>query len=584
MAYKRVISIIGVGPRGGFALENLIHELKNNNCLSQIQVLLFEATGNFGNGQVYETNQPKSNWINITERNLNLEKRDAIATAEIEIPSFPSYHEWASKDYTTIAKTVADTFPPRASVGEYLQQRFNSFITPLVKATIVSVIKERVVEIQMDQHRKLEITTHANTYTAVDEVLLTIGHQPTKLSEQIAKWNSFAATKKNIRLFKSPYPITDFLNDEKLTDKSTIGIRGFGLAMIDVVRGIALKFGEFIPENEETKSCKYQTDYDLTDLLIPFSLDGLPPAPKPLNAEIDDLFKPTDEQLSTFEKKIGNDSTQKSATSPQFLIRAFAPIAAKIYSNLPEANLQDLSVAEIEDVIEKWLNDTTYEHPILISINQSAEKTMQDFVDMATGKSTVSLDYCVGQVWRHCQPTIYTELSYNACADEVFADIIALDEKSKRYSYGPPVESIQQLLALVEAEVMNLEMVNNPTIELSDKGWNFELNGKTAIADIMIDSVLDAPKIEAVDSPIIKNMLSNDLIEAVHDDLGVATDENGYVISSQKNTEIPIAVLGRLAKGTIIGVDAILECFGTRPQVWATEAVNRHLKRLQYTI
>jgi len=91
----------------------------------------------------------------------------------------------------------------------------------------------------------------------------------------------------------------------------------------------------------------------------------------------------------------------------------------------------------------------------------------------------------------------------------------------------------------------------------------------------MINSVLDAPKINSVNSSIIQNLLSNNLIEAVHDELGISTDENAYVISQEKSRKIPIALLGRLAKGTIIGVDAILECFGKRPEQWATEAIKR---------
>ncbi|MEO9891090.1 FAD/NAD(P)-binding protein [Aurantibacter sp.] len=580
MASERVMAIIGIGPRGGYAFENLILELQQRNSLSQLQIFLFEETGNFGNGQVYPTDQPQSNWINITERILNLDQRPALNSKTISIPEFPSYHEWANKDYDTIPDRAADTYPPRAVVGDYLKQRFESFVTPLIEANIVTLIEEQVVEVTIDDKNKIELKTKAQTYTDLDEVLLTIGHQPTLLSEQIEKWNAFAASNKNVRLFKSPYPIKDFLNDKKITENSTIGVRGYGLAMIDVVRAIALKFGEFVTENEQTKSCSYKTTKSITNLLVPFSLDGLPPAPKPLHAEIDALFKPTDEQIAEFEKKIGDHSVQKAAGSPEFLIRAFAPIAAKVYLQLPNYKGDNLSLAETEKRIEKWLADNSYEHETITPTQQASSITMQEFVDMATGESPISLDYCIGQVWRHCQPSIYAQLSYNGCNEKVFAEIIALDEQSKRYSYGPPVESIQQLIALYKAGVMNLEMANNPEFDLTEDGWQINLNGKSLTANIMIDSVLDAPKIEAVAAPIIKKMLSNNLIEAVHDQLGVATDENGYVQSTKKDNQIPIAVLGRLAKGTIIGVDAILECFGLRPQQWATEAANRHTKWL----
>ena len=85
----------------------------------------------------------------------------------------------------------------------------------------------------------------------------------------------------------------------------------------------------------------------------------------------------------------------------------------------------------------------------------------------------------------------------------------------------------------------------------------------------MIDSVLDSPKLLNVCSPIVKKLVRNDLIEPIHSTLGIETTKNGYVTTDENLDEIPIAVLGRLAKGSVIGVDAILECFGSRIQDWA---------------
>ena len=65
-------------------------------------------------------------------------------------------------------------------------------------------------------------------------------------------------------------------------------------------------------------------------------------------------------------------------------------------------------------------------------------------------------------------------------------------------------------------------------------------------------------------------MLSKFLTE-----LGIETKKNGIVISSENEKQIPIAVLGRLAKGSVIGVDAILECFGDRIEDWAKSFVER---------
>jgi uncharacterized NAD(P)/FAD-binding protein YdhS len=580
MGNKRKLAIIGVGPRGLNALENFMLKLSHESDNAQIQLYLFEETGDFGNGQVYNTNQVESNWINISERILCLDEMPEIQFDEIQIPSFPSYHSWANIDIKTLPENLPDTYPPRSKIGEYLKMRFENIIQPLMLGGNASLYTEKVENVKLLDNGKIDITTNLNLFKHIDEVLLTIGHQPTFESEQIAEWESYFKKNDKTSLLKSPYPIDNILKCANLSSDSTIGIRGFGLAMIDVARALANKFGKFELDNY-TQTCTYIPNHNNCPILIPFSLDGLPPAPKPLNAHIDKLFEPTKEQISQFESKISDSTIHKNAVSPKFLICAIAPIVANIFIHLDSSIIaKQYTEKGLEHIVQQWLEDEKYEHPLITSQKKSTFDKMKDYVAMANHSISSSLDYCIGQVWRHCQPSIYEKLSYNECSEEVFAEIINLDERLKRYSYGPPVESIQQMLALIEAGVMNLDLVNNPTIELTSSGWQLVRDNKSSTADIMINSVLNAPQIKQVNSPIVTNMLSNELIQAVHDDFGVLTDENGYLIPKNNDQSIPIALLGRLAKGTIIGVDAILECFGQRPVNWAIEAVRRHKNSL----
>ncbi len=577
MSDKRILGIVGIGPRGLYALEQLLAELEKQAAKRALALYLFEATGNFGNGAVYDTHQVETNWINITERILCLEQRAAINWGALAIPAFPSYHEWFEIEPQNLALTQADNYPPRAKLGVYLKARFDSLIQPLLAAEVVTLIKERVETLSILADGKINLQTNLQAYDKIDEVLLTIGHQPTVLSKQISTWESYFATDNKNTLFKKPYPIKDILISENLSPESTIGIRGFGLAMIDVVRGIANQFGSFSVVEESTHKCSYRAEQPLSNFFVPFSLDGLPPAPKPLTAKLDRWYQPTEAQLAQFKSSIGDRSKQQKANSPAFLINAIVPIAAALYAKLPQRyGLSTLNHSAIEAIVRAWLKEEHYAHPLIFPADESAQKTMQAFVGMATGTQAVSLDFCIGQVWRHCQPSIYEKLSFNECTDDVFVKIIELDERMKRYAYGPPVESIQQLLTLIEQGVLTLDFVDNPEISLSRAGWELQSGENKITVDLMVNSVLDAPKIKAVDAPIVKKLLSNDLIQPLHDDYGVLTHETAYLIPEKEDQVVPIALLGRLAKGTIIGVDAILECFGERPKKWAAEAVSRH--------
>ncbi len=573
---NRQLAIIGIGPRGGFAFENIILELIERNAMSHIHFLLFEETGNFGNGAIWDVTQEETNWVNIHERALELEGRKQIRSAVIDIPAFPSYHEWIGIDFSKLSDAVADSYPPRATLGRYLKERFETLAKPLLDGNWVTLIEEKVIKVDVLESKKLQIKTSQAVYKDVDELLLTIGHQPTKLTEEMISWEKYSSQNENVTLFKNAYPVKAFLYNNALDQNATVAVRGFGLAMIDVVRAIAEKFGAFTRIDEDTHACNYHSELNIKGMIVPFSLDGLPPVPKPFNAAIDAQFKPSDIQLKQYGKTISQTTLQNEANSPSFLLAAFAPIAVQVFMDLNHKVAVDKTANELETIIMRWLEDPTKDYEGMVPLNASAMVMMQNYVDMATGKAPISLDYCIGQVWRHCQPTMYEKLSFNKCSDEVFASIIEIDEQSKRFSYGPPVAAIQQLLALIEQGILSIDFLKEPEIELTNAGWKFIKNKKDKIITILIDSVLDAPKVDEVSSPLVEHLLDSDIITEVHDELGIDIEESGLVCSEIETDICSIALLGRLAKGTVIGVDAMLECFGPRPKKWATAAAKRH--------
>ena len=581
MLKERTIGIVGIGPRGGHAFESLVVELAKKNALSGIRFILFESTGNFGNGQVYSLDQSEANWINIHERILEIEGREAVNFGDIAIPPFPSYHEWISGNWEEASVTLADSYPPRAKIGKYLKERFESLVSALREANIVSLRTERIENLRLNDDQYITLSSSIEHYDQLNEVLLTIGHQPAEPSEEIVDWEQKTDQNKNIELFRSPYPLSNILEHELLSPNTKIAIRGFGLAAIDLIRAVANKFGAFNIEHPETQLFSYSTNYSLKNLLFPYSPDGLPPVPKPLNAAVDKWFQPSEQQMSHFEGAIGDRKTQREASDTSFILKAFAPMAAEIFERLPAPyNYQISEKAKVEQAVIEWLKDQSYEHPTMLPKDLSVLETLQAYVGMAVGKRAISLDYCIGQVWRHCQPSIYEELSYNVCSNNVAKEIVALDESTKRYSFGPPVESIQQLIALIKAGILNVDLVHNPDIKVTKKGWNLKKDELEHTIPIMVDSVLPSAKVDQVSSSLVKNLLTQNLIQPLDEELGIATTDKGYILS-ENDQELPMALLGRLAKGTVVGVDAILECLGKRPKIWAKEASRRHQQWLE---
>ena len=569
-----VVAIIGAGPRGLSALESLYATLANQSLEKDVKTILFEETDQFGNGQVYHRGQPDTNWLNVSERGLTIPARHVMEGINLKIPAFPSYQEWSGFNAEEDTGSIPDYFTKRSQMGAYLSQRFQSIAKLLIENGLLELLQEKVVCLDYDKPR-FTIKTDSGKYYA-DECVLTIGHQSTNLDEQMSKWKMQVSNIPQNKLVINPYPIENVLKNVESGD--VVALRGFGLAMIDVARALSEGVGgRFQLLDKVTRRMTYATSEKNMVRLVPFSLNGLPMTPKPLNLDLDKPYIPTEEELTLFEVRLNKSVRNGTKTQDiRFLITAVTPLVVEKYLALDKkADSHNLSFSEIEKIVELWLEDGSTEHDLIISKSLPAYDSLQAFIDMGTGSTKISLDYCIGQVWRHCQPTMYKVLSFTDLADDVIAEVIQLDERLKRYSYGPPVDSLTQMLALVDAGAMTLDFVNDPEISLSSKGWKLSKDEKNITATTMVDTVLDSPKLLEVNSPLVKSLLSDSLVEPIHSSLGISTGENAVVELDAEKEIIPLAVLGRLAKGTIIGVDAILECFGERSSLWAEGVVER---------
>jgi len=569
------LAIIGFGPRGLHALEMLFLELSKKNK-SDIEVHIFENEDELGAGQVWNTKQSAVNWTNITVRALkNLEGRPEINFDNLKIPAFPSYINSLSAEEKEALKHLPDQFPPRRDIGKYLKERAQSIVEILQKHNLVKLHKTFVTQIKCVDTIFLLVGLTGDIYKS-DEILLTIGHQPTKLSEDLTSFE-VDSLESNKTFFSETYPIYKIIKSDATSTAKNIAIRGFGLAMIDAVRALTIeKGGRFEILNKDTFASKFITSENVAEKIIPYSLDGLPMVPKPFNEEIDHQFIPSKKQKERFKSVVLKYAKGEVKTeNANFLKELFAEIGVAVYNTLENKIECSDSSENLIKTLLMWFENQKHKHECLLNTERNTISLLTNYVSMAGNEIEISLDFCVGQVIRHLQPTLYAAFSHAAVEDSLFADVIQFDEMMKRYSYGPPIESMQQLIALHEAQILDFRFVDDPKITAHKDYWRFEKGDARLNCEVVINSVLSAPKLLEVTTPLIMNLLRDDLLQPVHSKLGIETNSDATIVLEDGNREIPIAVLGRLAKGSVIGVDAILECFGPRIKDWAKGFVNR---------
>ena len=567
---RKRIAIIGCGPRGLYALECLLQQLSEQSVLKIPSVLIFDDSKDLGAGHVWKINQNDANWINISIQHLSeLKGRHSMEIEGIEIPKFPSFNEWAEQ-YNFYKKTKILTFPPRSVMGRYLSERLESIINTLLELQIVAVHKERIISaLPVEKSVVLESSTKI-TYT-VDECLLTVGHQPVSMSEETKRWQ-LLANKFDLIFVKNPY-------NEKLLDEidpKSIAIRGMGLAMIDVVRAFAFKFGNFI-EIEDSPFYAYKSKYSHPFYIIPYSPDGLPPVPKPYTTAIDNIFDPGKEIKLSFKKKVEFliQSLKDESFIEEFL-SVIAEISTDLYIQKNEFFRKSTkSKSEIRKIVFAWLKNMNHKDELILDTDLACKSYMEQTVLMAHNATEISLDFVVMQVWRHLQPTMYAIFSHCDLPDGIMEKVVELDENSKRYTFGPPVGSIKQLIALSDKGILDFTFAKDPSVEITAQGWMIRSNSSSTNAKVMIDSVLGSPLAKDITSPIFNDLIEKRIITPVSANLGFKTSVDARIYTIDNTLNNSLCMIGRYCKGSVLGVDAILECFGRDAEAWSKSLIKR---------
>ena len=571
MATKR-IAIVGCGPRGLVALEAIIERLAKRQVRQPLEIVLFESSDYPGSGPNYGPDQTASNLLNIPLREMPAGARSAV-DGDLAYDEFPSFSRWYKGADSDDTEPQVDHFPPRAAVGEYLQARLFSILEqPQNKNHVVLHSKTIVMAVNCDRNQWTVSVEPALELPPFDELLLCIGHQATKADSAIEQWRDAR------HWFENPYPCEPIINSKHIDNNSTVALRGMGLSMIDVVKALTVgRGGTFTIKEHASRQFTYQASGSEPALIVPFSLDGQPMAPKPMNQSLDDYYK-----LSTAAMKVCElalDFTEEPPVDLRaLLVEQVVLHTSEIFFNL-QADTDNVTdpIADqehLQNAARQWLLDETYQHPLIVDSAAPTAFFMQQFLDMATGRQPPSLDYTIGQIWRHLQPTFYKSLRFQNFDGDVIDAALALDARMKRYAFGPPVDAVARLLALHDCGLLKYCIADDPDVGLTEDGWLLSEADEMVVAHVMVNTVLDSVQLAAINTPLVEHLQTYALVSSVHHNLAARANSSGQLLN---DAVVPgsLSAAGRLITGSIIEADALMNCFGDELYLWADAALDR---------
>lgn len=542
MEKPRRLAVIGFGPRGLGALEALCESATRQGL--HIEVDVYDSHPNPGAGPNFDPREPEDCLLNIPLRDIHLRAPDSLA-----VPTFAEWHGPASPD----------DFLPRARLGTYLQSRLallREASAPHLKLTFVSAMVEALRpagdgwSLQVDED-------WCGPYA---DVLMVPGQPATRADDQLATWQTHAAA--TGATLAQAYPARLFHEAAEGWAGQTVAVRGFALSSFDVIRllttglGGAFRHGRYIASGGEP-AC-----------IIPFSLDGKPPYPKPESGEIDARFEPTPEETEAFCAAIERAAIDTPATAQAAVCAA---LSAPVLRILDEAGVQ-LAPHTIRD----WLDTEWSQHGM--QDTGTPMEVLTTGIAMAEGSRAPSIGYTVGQVWRKWQNPLRQGYNPAETSAETASVLVAFDEGLKRYSYGPPVDSCRQVLMLVAAGFVSLEYTADPGIALAEHGWRLSAALGHRDATVMVDAVLPSSDLRDVEVPVIRALCDAGWLTVKGEGLAASTAADGALVNESDQPAQGLRLLGRLALGSVIAADSLHDCFGQASVRWA-EAVTQRMTR-----
>jgi FAD-NAD(P)-binding len=227
------VAIVGCGPRGLSILERLLIRLSGHTRLREVVIWAIEPVEH-GSGRVWRTEQPDWYAANATAAEVTAQSTDTV------LPGGPStLVGWAAREGGS--QLSAQDYPARRRYGQYLHDTFRQLcVSAPLGVRVRPVFGTATALIRVGGELRLCIDYGARELR-VDKVVLATGHSSLEpdtahllLSDHAHRHQSAVCI--------GPGIAADMPLDE-IPSGSTVAVRGLGLTFYDVVRALSVGRG-----------------------------------------------------------------------------------------------------------------------------------------------------------------------------------------------------------------------------------------------------------------------------------------------------------------------------------------------------
>lgn len=613
------VAIIGIGPRGTYAIDFLTRILAAYPLDERVDVHLVEPH-EFGAGNVYCTTQPEYLLMNTAASQLTAFADEKLGSLDPFEPG-PSMHAWLQASGVALGP---DEFPARAAHGRYLNAALKTICERALPRVTIHPWKCRALDLQSMDGRHQITLEEGFTPIMADVVLLTTGHS-SHASAMHDKLSAFSAEQhrrgnKKIRFLPSIYPVER--NIETLDADLCLGIVGLGLTFLDGLAAATVgKGGRF--ERDRLGQLVYHRSGN-EPKIVSWSLKGLPPSARAHNQKgatfrqpahfltrprIDALRAKALSRTGTRQLDFQRDVLPLLLLEMEYVYynalcgRAFG---ARYLACAEDSAARAQHIAEVEpgsrfhwDHLADPLAGRTFaskdEYTAVLK-----EKIREDIAEASLGN--INGPYkAAADVLNDVQGNIRYAVEFagltaesHCWVDRVFWPL------HHRIAAGPPSFRLEELLALMDAGVLDISFGPAPSLSTCPERGCFRLRTQAFPSapcdiDVLIDGRIPLPNARTDGSHLLGRLLGRGIVRPFANTThgrtyvpsGIDITEDNHVVGADGEVNDTIYAMGIPCEGTqCYTFVAATPGIGARPLVearnWAFQ-VRDHLRQIEET-
>ncbi len=550
------VAIVGLGPKGLFALERLLDHASANRAGIPIEIDAFEPHPVPGAGPVYDPGQPDHLRMNFAAGQVDMWWPGSTAVPASEQRSFVSW------SHAHGANWGPDDYPPRSEVGRYLSDGLTVLLAHAPPHVAVTIRSTRVRALRRSGEQ-WEVAADGPA-VGYDEVLIATGHDTSWPGALSNGWTGPA------RLVPAVFPVDRRLSTAHVPPGAKVAIRGFALSFIDAALAMTEgRGGSFEPrppgerdrsENGESSRLgatplRYRPGGAEPAAILPFSRTGSPMLAKPPAG------------LGPGLEAIGQRGRRRIAALGGVvrLRRDLLPILA----DAARANLLARPAGDrAEAAVAAWL-----ERAVAAAPSSPGEAPVE-----ALGRSLAvrptGLEWALGQTWRSLYPAIVAHLGDDRLASADWPGFRNLAAELERVSFGPPPVNAAKLLALVDAGLVELTHVRGRLATVGELTVLRSAHGDRPI-DVVVDAVLPSPGAGPGQNPLLDRLIADGHARVAPGRRGIDVGPDGACRGTDGSPTPGLAAIGRPTEDAVIGNDTLSRTLHPVSDRWARRIVDR---------